>query len=89
MITGQTKNFGVIGHPIGHSLSPAMQNAGIQAAGLDCVYIAMPVEEEDLAQAVTGLKTLGFQGFIVRMFALCLQHAQNSLQGVAFCANII
>ena len=65
MITGQTKNFGVIGHPIGHSLSPAMQNAGIQAAGLDCVYIAMPVEEEDLAQAVTGLKTLGFQGFNV------------------------
>ena len=48
MITGQTKNFGVIGHPIGHSLSPAMQNAGIQAAGLDCVYIAMPVAEEDL-----------------------------------------
>ena len=65
MITGQTKNFGVIGHPIGHSLSPAMQNAGIQAAGLDCVYIAMPVEEEDLAQAVTGLKNLGFQGFNV------------------------
>ncbi len=65
MITGHTRNFGVIGHPIGHSLSPAMQNAGIQAAGLDAVYIAMPVEERELAQAVTGLKTLGFQGFNV------------------------
>lgn len=65
MITGQTKNFGVIGHPIGHSLSPAMQNAGIQAAGLDAVYIAMPVMEAELGQAVEGLKALGFQGFNV------------------------
>lgn len=65
MITGQTKNFGVIGHPIGHSLSPAMQNAGIQAAGLDAVYIAMPVMEAELGQAVDGLRTLGFRGFNV------------------------
>lgn len=65
MITGQTKNFGVIGHPIGHSLSPAMQNAGIQAAGLDAVYIAMPVMEAELGQAVDGLKALGFYGFNV------------------------
>lgn len=35
MFTGKTINMGVIGNPIGHSLSPAMQNAGIQAAGLD------------------------------------------------------
>lgn len=65
MITGQTRNFGVIGHPIGHSLSPAMQNAGIRAAGLDCVYIAMPVRETELRQAVEGLKALGFEGFNV------------------------
>ncbi|MDD3114329.1 MAG: shikimate dehydrogenase [Anaerovibrio sp.] len=65
MITGKTTNFGVIGNPIGHSLSPAMQNAGIRAAGLDYVYIAMPVLNEELAQAVTGLKALGFRGFNV------------------------
>lgn len=65
MITGKTTNFGVIGSPIGHSLSPAMQNAGLQAAGLDCVYIAMPVLNEELKEAVTGLKALGFKGFNV------------------------
>lgn len=65
MFTGKTINLGVIGSPIAHSLSPAMQNAGIQAAGLDYAYIAMPVAEENLGQAVEGLKSLGFLGFNV------------------------
>ena len=30
---GKTKNLAVIGWPIAHSLSPAMQNAAIAAAG--------------------------------------------------------
>ena len=65
MFTGKTINLGVIGNPIGHSLSPAMQNAGIQAAGLDYAYIAMPVRNENLKEAVAGLKALGFRGFNV------------------------
>ena len=65
MITGRTVNFGVIGYPIAHSLSPAMQNAGIQTAGLDYAYIAMPVKPEELGRAVEGLKSLGFRGFNV------------------------
>ncbi len=65
MITGQTKNLGVIGYPIAHSLSPAMQNAALREAGLDYSYIAMPVAPEDLAAAVKGLQSLGFRGFNV------------------------
>lgn len=65
MFTGKTINLGVIGAPIAHSLSPAMQNAGIRAAGLDYAYIAMPVPKENLGRAVEGLKALGFQGFNV------------------------
>ncbi|MDY4884622.1 MAG: shikimate dehydrogenase [Anaerovibrio sp.] len=65
MFTGKTINMGVIGNPISHSLSPAMQNAGIQAAGLDYAYIAMPVRNENLGEAVAGLKALGFRGFNV------------------------
>lgn len=64
-MTGKTANLGVIGHPIAHSLSPAMQNAGIQAAGLDYAYIAMPVQPEKLSCAVEGLRALGFCGFNV------------------------
>ncbi|MGN0940456.1 MAG: shikimate dehydrogenase [Selenomonadaceae bacterium] len=64
-ITGTTKNLGVIGCPIAHSLSPVIQNAAISKSGLDYVYIAMPVEKEALAEAVNGLKSLGFTGFNV------------------------
>ena len=31
--------YGVVGSPIGHSLSPAMHNAGFSAASLDAVYV--------------------------------------------------
>ena len=65
MITGTTKNIGVIGWPIMHSLSPAMQNAAIDAAGLDAVYIAMPVAPEALKTTVPGLSSAGFLGWNV------------------------
>lgn len=64
-VSGATKNLGVIGWPIAHSLSPAMQAAAIQRAGLDYAYIAMPVRPETLKQAVEGLRSLGFRGFNV------------------------
>ena len=33
-----TKRAGVIGHPLGHSLSPAIFNAAFAKAGIDAVY---------------------------------------------------
>lgn len=64
-ITGTTKNLGVMGWPIAHSLSPIIQNAAIAAAGLDYVYMALPVEPEDLEAAVIGLRVSHFRGFNV------------------------
>lgn len=65
MYTGKTKNLGVIGYPIKHSLSPVIQNAAISASGLDYAYIAMPIAPEDLKTAVFGLKAANFSGFNV------------------------
>ena len=65
MFSGRTKNLAVIGWPIAHSLSPVMQNAALQKAGLDFAYIALPVAPEDLSEAVRGLRALGFRGFNV------------------------
>ena len=39
----QTRVYGVIGDPVGHSKSPALHNAGFGAAGFDGVYLPMPV----------------------------------------------
>ena len=44
MYTGKTKNLGVIGYPIAHSLSPVLQNAALSEAGLDYAYVALPVQ---------------------------------------------
>ena len=63
--TGKTKNLGIIGYPIEHSLSPAIQGAAIETAGIDYSYIAMPVAPEKLSLAVNGLASLGFSGFNV------------------------
>ena len=65
IFTGKTKNLAVIGSPIEHSLSPAMQNAAIRAAGLDYAYVALPVLPERLEDGVRGLRALGFRGFNV------------------------
>ncbi len=59
--------LGVMGHPIGHSLSPEMHNAALRASGADFVYVPMEVAPNDLAEAVRGLRALGFRGFNVTM----------------------
>lgn len=62
MFTGKTKNLGLIGWPVAHSLSPCMQNTAIEEAGLDYAYVALPVAPEGLKSALEGLKALGFSG---------------------------
>lgn len=62
MITGKTKKIGIIGWPVGHSQSPAIQNAAFKAAGLDYVYVPLSVMPDKLEAAVAGLKALDFAG---------------------------
>jgi len=62
MITGKTKVVGLLGWPVQHTLSPAMQNAAFQAAGLDYRYLAFAVRPENLPQALAGAKAFGFGG---------------------------
>jgi len=64
-LNGKTKVLAIIGHPVEHSRSPAMQNAALQACGLDYVYVPFSVPPECLAEAVSGLRALGVAGFSV------------------------
>ncbi|MBP2663154.1 MAG: aroE [Firmicutes bacterium] len=61
-ITAKTQKVGLLGWPLGHSLSPAMHNAAFAASNLDYVYLPLPTPPELLAQAVAGLRALGFAG---------------------------
>ncbi len=62
MIAGTTRLVALLGHPVGHSLSPRMQNAAFAARGLDLVYVAFDVAPERFERAVRGLVELGAVG---------------------------
>jgi shikimate dehydrogenase len=56
---------GIIGHPLGHSLSPVIHNAGFAALGLDVSYEAWPTPPEELAAAVQRLHGPDYLGMSV------------------------
>jgi 3-dehydroquinate dehydratase / shikimate dehydrogenase len=56
----RTRVYGVIGDPVGHSLSPQMQNAAFQARGMNCVYVPFLVRNlRDFLAAACGLGVAG------------------------------
>ena len=65
--TAATRLAGVIGDPVGHSLSPVLHNAAFEALDLDWVYVAFPVPAGQGAAAVAAVRTLGLAGLSVTM----------------------
>jgi len=57
-----TKIYGILGSPIEHSLSPAMQNDAFRALGLNACYHAFCVTPEMLKEAILGARAMGFGG---------------------------
>lgn len=64
-IGGSTKLLSVLGDPVGHSLSPILQNAAMGMLGLDWCYMALPVSAAALPVALEGLHALGAVGLNV------------------------
>ncbi len=64
-ISGTTKTFCLIGHPVEHSMSPTMWNPALQELGLDYVYMAFDVEPNNLENAIKGMRALGIKGMNV------------------------
>jgi shikimate dehydrogenase len=57
------KRLGVLGWPVSHSRSPAMQNAALAQTGLrDWHYQRLPVPPEIFEETVRGLPAAGFVG---------------------------
>ena len=66
MASTEIKNFGIIGWPVGHSLSPKMYQAAFKTSGFQNYnYIAIPIQRGRLMLAVDGLKGLDFRGINV------------------------
>ena len=74
----KTRLYGVIGDPIGHSLSPVLQNTGFQARKMDAVFL--PFLVRDLRDFLGAIKPLGIAGFSVT-----IPHKQTILRHLDDC----
>ena len=57
--------FGLIGNPVGHSVSPPMHEAAYEACDLDARYVTFEPSRESVKRAVDGAEALGIAGLNV------------------------
>ncbi|MGB2590836.1 MAG: shikimate dehydrogenase [Candidatus Acidiferrum sp.] len=77
-LTQRTRIYGVIGDPIGHSLSPLLHNTGFIVAKVDAVYL--PFLVHDLRDFLRAVPELGIRGFSVT-----IPHKQSILRHLKEC----
>lgn len=57
--------FGLIGNPVGHSLSPPMHEAAYRELGMDARYVTFEPGPDDAGAAIDGAAALGIDGLNV------------------------
>ncbi len=66
--------YGLVGYPLGHSLSPVMHNTAFNYLGVDAVYKLFPMKQEELAPF---FKTLKAQDSPVFGLNVTVPHKEN------------
>jgi shikimate dehydrogenase len=76
-MTTRPKKAGVIGWPIGHTLSPLIHRYWAEKEGADAVYLPLSVEpgRQSLARAIASVRAMGFAGVNVT-----LPHKEDALR---------
>lgn len=77
-----TKVYGVIGYPVGHSMSPAFHNAGFDATNFDGVYLPMPIPPEYEHFKATVISWLDYAPLHFRGASVTIPHKANLLRFV-------
>ena len=57
--------YGLIGNPVGHSLSPPMHEAAYEALGIDASYVTFEPDRDAVERALDGASALGIRGLNV------------------------
>jgi 3-dehydroquinate dehydratase/shikimate dehydrogenase len=64
-INRETRIFGIIGDPVGHSLSPLTQNKAFQSLGINAVYVPFRVPRAHLEEFLKQFTKLPVDGYSV------------------------
>ncbi len=75
-INPETRVYGVIGWPVGHSMSPHIHNAGFEGVGHDGVYLPLPIAAGDKDQDGA------YESFKATLLAL-IDHRRLDLSGAS------
>lgn len=82
MITGSSRVFAILGDPVSHSLSPAMQNAAFRALGISAVYVPLKCCSDDVSGLIRALGRAGGGGNIT------VPHKEHAARAVDVCRDL-
>ena len=93
-INVHTKLYALIGSPVGHSGSPAMQNYSFEKLGLDCAYLALDIALEKTKASLAPFRTLHVGGFNVTMpckteVARLVEHLSPAAELIGACNTVV
>jgi shikimate dehydrogenase len=92
-LTGKGKLAGVMGWPIGQSLSPRLHAYWLRVHHVDGAYVPLAVASEKFAAALRGLRDCGFVGVNVTVphkeAAFALAHELDEAAEAAGAANLL
>ncbi len=81
-INPETAIYGVIGDPVGHSMSPAIHNAGFDKIDHNGVYLPLPIPPEYEHFKATVATMLDMSSLHFRGASVTIPHKQNLLRFV-------
>jgi 3-dehydroquinate dehydratase/shikimate dehydrogenase len=84
-ISPQTRVFGLVGWPLRHSLSPQIHNAALRVAGIDAVYVPMPVSPTGAAFDAFMDYLTGHPEFGVCGLSVTLPHKEHAFRWLCQC----
>jgi 3-dehydroquinate dehydratase/shikimate dehydrogenase len=79
-IDKDTAVYGVVGHPVSHSLSPHIHNAGFDAIGLNAVYLPLPIAAGYESFKASVLELIHYTPLNLRGLSVTLPHKQNLIR---------
>lgn len=83
------ERLALLGHPLGHSLSPLMQNAALRAAGIPLVYEALDVPRRALDDTIESLRRTRAAGNVTIPYKADVSAACDRLTDTAIAVGAV